>query len=71
MARSLKGQVVPGIKGRFCTDSRLTDGVTKGIGKGVQRPPTRTVTGDDVFDSKWPQSIHRVRNDPLHDAAQM
>jgi len=69
--RFLNREVVPSIERIFCADRRLTDRVTKRIGKGVQRPPTCAVTGDDVIDSKRPQPVHCLGDDPFHDTAQV
>jgi hypothetical protein len=47
------------------------DGVAEGVGQRVQRAPAGAMPGDDVIDPERPQSLHRVRNDPFHDAPEM
>src|SRR3954466_8147238 len=68
---ALQRQVVVGIEGIFGADRGLADGVAKGVGQRVQCTPAGAMPGDDVIDPERPQSLHRVRNDPFHDAAEM
>ena len=67
----LERQVMSGVEGIFGADRGLAHGIAEGIGERVQRAPTRAMPGDDVADPKRPQSLHGVRNDPFHDAAEM
>ena len=60
-----------GIEGVFRADRGLAHRVAEGVCERVQRAPTGAVAGDDVRDAKWPQPIDGVRNDSLHDAAEV
>ena len=52
-------------------DRRLADPLAVGGGEGVQCPPAGAVAGDDVLDIEGSQRLDRLRDDMLHDAAQM
>src|SRR5262249_30204657 len=60
-----------GVEGVRRADCGLAHCVAKGIGKRVQRTPTRAVAGDDVRDTKRPQPVDGVRNNPFHHAAEV
>src|SRR5262249_34264809 len=62
---------MPGVEGVLCADGGLAHGVAKGIGKRVQRAPTGAVAGDDVRDTKRPQPVDGIRNDPFRDATEV
>src|SRR5262249_34733260 len=52
-------------------DGRFADGITEGVGQGMQGPPAGAVAADDVTDLEWLQALDRVRDHLLHDAAQV